>query len=73
MSIVDVTPTLLAWLGLPVADDMDGKVAGFLRTPPQATIATHDTEPVPHITSLPSGAEAEMLERLRELGYLDDP
>ncbi len=72
MSILDVTPTLLAWLGMPVAKDMDGKVARFIETPRQAKVATYDTEPVPHITSLPSGAEQEMLERLRQLGYFEE-
>jgi hypothetical protein len=72
MSILDVTPTLLAWMGLPVAEDMDGTVAHFVATPRPAKIATYDTERVPHITSVPSGAEEEMLERLRMLGYFED-
>ena len=72
MSILDVTPTVLAWLGMPVAEDMDGKVAHFVGTPQKAKVATYDTEPVPHITSVPSGAEQEMLERLRLLGYFEE-
>jgi hypothetical protein len=71
MSIRDVTPTLLAWLGMPVAKDMDGKVAGFLKIPRQPRVATYDIDPVPHITSIPSGAEEEMLDRLRALGYFE--
>jgi hypothetical protein len=72
MSIRDVTPTLLAWLGLPGAKDMDGKAAPFVETPRSARITTYDTAPVPHITSVPSGSEQEMLERLRMLGYFEE-
>lgn len=56
VAVEDVTPTVLAWLGLPVGEDMDGRVAGFLAAPDLAQIPTHDTMPV---------------ERLRDLGYLD--
>jgi arylsulfatase A-like enzyme len=72
MSIRDVTPSVLAWLGLPVAKDMDGKVAKFVETPRKPRIATYDTQPVPHVTSVSSGAEQEMLERLRQLGYFEE-
>ncbi len=72
MSIRDVTPTLLAWLGMPVAEDMDGKVGHFVKTPQLPKIATYDIEPVPHITSAPSGSEQEMLDRLRMLGYFEE-
>jgi len=72
MSITDVTPTVLAWLGMPVARDMDGKVAHFVDAPRPPRIASYDAEPVPHITTEPSGSEEEMLERLRMLGYFEE-
>jgi predicted AlkP superfamily phosphohydrolase/phosphomutase len=71
MSITDVTPTVLAWLGLPVAEDMDGRPADFLEVPPVQMIATYDTRPVERISEASSGAEEEILEQLRGLGYLE--
>jgi len=71
VGVADVAPTVLAWLGLPVAEDMDGRVAGFLRAPEVARIPTWDTRPVERLPLGASGVEAEIVERLRELGYLD--
>ncbi len=78
MSVVDVTPTLLAYLGLPVAEDMDGAAelamfeASFLEANPVATISTYET-------GGPGGDEAPMespmddgiKEKLRALGYIE--
>jgi predicted AlkP superfamily phosphohydrolase/phosphomutase len=72
VSVNDVTPTVLAWLGLPVAADMDGKVAGFLRGgAAAAVIDTYDTAPVERASAPPSGAESAIFEELRALGYLE--
>ena len=71
VGVADVTPTVLAWLGLPVAGDMDGRVAGFLAAGEVARIPTWDTRPVERLPLGDSGVEAEIVERLRELGYLD--
>jgi len=76
-NIYDVTPTLLYQLGLPVADDFDGKVLSF---------AFNDeyrkSHPVLHIKSWESGPakeaekpiatpdDKEMMEDLRSLGYI---
>jgi len=49
------------WLGLPMAEDMDGGVADFVGGIPIAQIATHD-----------SGPDERMLENLRALGYLQE-
>jgi hypothetical protein len=69
----DVTPTILAWLGLPVARDMDGQPASFLAVDRDsvATIPTYDTRPIERLGGAPSGAEAMLLEQLRSLGYLE--
>ncbi len=78
MSVVDVTPTLLAYLGLPVAEDMDGAAelamfeASFLEANPVATVPTYET-------GGPGGDEAPMespmddgiKEKLRALGYIE--
>jgi predicted AlkP superfamily phosphohydrolase/phosphomutase len=70
MTIHDVTPTILAWLGLPVGADMDGRPASFLGEREVASIPSWDETPVER-RSAESGAEQEILEQLRELGYLE--
>jgi hypothetical protein len=73
VSVNDVTPTILAWLGLPVADDMDGKPASFLAVDAAevARIPTYDTQPVERLEAVPSGAEEAMLDHLKSLGYME--
>jgi predicted AlkP superfamily phosphohydrolase/phosphomutase len=72
VSVNDVTPTVLAWLGLPVAADMDGRVASFVRGGAAAgVIDSYDTEPVERASAAPSGAESAIFEQLRALGYLE--
>ena len=73
ISVRDVTPTLLAWFGIPVGDDMDGSPMAFLAASQRATrIASHRQTPIEKVTSAPSGAEADIIERLRMIGYLKD-
>ncbi len=69
-SVNDVTPTILAWLGLPVAEDMDGRPGAFLHVPEVARIASYGG-PVERAGDAPSGAEGAILERLGALGYLE--
>ena len=64
---------MLAWLGLPVGDDMDGRVASFLHGVEVQRIASHDTSPVERAGALPSGAEEQILEDLEALGYFEEP
>jgi predicted AlkP superfamily phosphohydrolase/phosphomutase len=71
VSVNDVTPTILAWLGLPRAADMDGRPAAFLRVAPRDTIETYDTTPIERVTDAPSGAEGDILRQLRSLGYVE--
>jgi predicted AlkP superfamily phosphohydrolase/phosphomutase len=70
-SVLDVTPTILAWLGLPVGADMDGRPAAFLDAGDVATIPTHDTRPIRRLEGENSGVEVEILEELRALGYIE--
>jgi hypothetical protein len=72
VSVDDVTPTILAWLGLPIGEDMDGRPASFLAVDPSeiARVPTYDTQPIERLGAAPSGAEGAMLEHLRSLGYL---
>jgi hypothetical protein len=69
--VLDVAPTLLSWLGLPVGDDMDGAPSAFLELPPPQRVPSHDTEPVPRMATGPSGAEEAIVEQLRALGYVE--
>jgi predicted AlkP superfamily phosphohydrolase/phosphomutase len=73
-SVNDVTPTILAWLGLPLGRDMEGQVAAFLHLADGESverIATHDTGKIERIGSAPSGSEGEILDQLRALGYIE--
>ncbi len=71
VSVNDVTATILAWLGLPVADDMDGRPAAFLRREASERIASYGHLTIERVTQAPSGVEDEIVEQLRGLGYLE--
>lgn len=74
-SILDITPTVLALLGLDVAEDMDGKVltglltSRFLEAHPVTTVETYETGER-RTSATESPFDEAMLDRLRELGYL---
>ncbi|GAC1650042.1 MAG: alkaline phosphatase family protein [Herpetosiphon sp.] len=76
--IVDVAPTILWLLGLPLPDDLDGKTiesflhAGALGAQPPVAIASM-AAPAPHFVEDwgDSDDEAAVLERLKSLGYVD--
>jgi predicted AlkP superfamily phosphohydrolase/phosphomutase len=75
-SIYDIAPTLLYYLGLPVGEDMDGRVIQGLFTPtfasrPVETVPTYDDAsdaPQEHVTS---PVDDQALDHLRSLGYID--
>ena len=69
--VIDITPAILAWLGLPLAADMDGRVPAFLQLRDVATVPTHDTAPIRRLGGDASGSEEEMLEEMRALGYIE--
>jgi len=71
VSVLDVAPTVLAWLGLPAAADMDGRPAPFLVVPPAGAVASYDVRPVERLAPAPSGAEDAIVEQLRHLGYVE--
>lgn len=72
VGVLDVTPSILAWLGLPVGEDMDGRVAPFFPDERVERVATHDTTPIVWLETAASGSDARILENLRALGYLED-
>jgi len=67
--IMDLAPSILALLGCPVPDGLDGKVLPSLdvkvETAPVATAGDADSE-----TVYTADEEAEVEDRLRNLGYL---
>jgi predicted AlkP superfamily phosphohydrolase/phosphomutase len=72
-----VAPTILALLGVPVPDGMDGTpILDFLTPETRATVRVeyapdHDPQPVPE-GEAPSAADQEQIEaRLRALGYVE--
>lgn len=77
--IVDCAPTILAWLGLPVPDDMEGKVRTELFAAPlkvRSASAVHipvPSMPTPPATESPFSDRDldQVTERLRSLGYLE--
>lgn len=71
LSVADVTPTILAWLGIPLGEDMDGRPGSFIPPSTADSIPTHDTAPVARMELRPSGAEEEIVEQLKSLGYLE--
>ena len=76
-SILDITPTVLYLLGLPIGKDMEGRVLEeaidptFLATTPPRAIPTHevrpDRKPEP---AVPTDADERIKDRLKSLGYL---
>jgi Tfp pilus assembly protein PilF len=80
-SVIDITPTVLTLMGLPVAEDMDGRPLtevmdeDFLREHRAEAIDSYERllaergDPVGH-EPMESPMDEEMLNRLRALGYL---
>ncbi|MGA2880115.1 MAG: alkaline phosphatase family protein [Bryobacteraceae bacterium] len=79
-SVLDIAPTILKLCGLPVGQDMDGKVLSpaFLKTPKVDWIASWeeirgaDGRHPPH-TRLDPVAAHEALEQMIALGYIERP
>jgi predicted AlkP superfamily phosphohydrolase/phosphomutase len=77
ISVLDVTPIVLYALGIPVPEDLEGRVPldlfepTFVRTHP--VIMGEQTRPPEAFPSLPSDGEGEqeVISRLKALGYLD--
>jgi tetratricopeptide (TPR) repeat protein/arylsulfatase A-like enzyme len=79
-SLLDVAPTILTLYGLPVAEDMDGKVLSeaFVKAPDVMSIPTWEDVPgadgrhPPH-TRFDAVASQEALEQMIALGYIERP
>ncbi|MCP4038525.1 MAG: hypothetical protein GY733_16415 [bacterium] len=71
LTIDDIAPTILAFMGLPVAHDLDGRIGDFIALAPPEHIASFDDIPVALVDIAPSGVEHDIIEQLRTLGYLE--
>lgn len=71
MSIYDVMPTLLAWFGLPAAEDMQGRAPGFVPFGIARSVRSYDSVPIARTQDTGSGVEPEIIRELRSLGYVD--
>ena len=82
VSVLDITPTILALMGMPVADDMDGRVLteaidrSFLRAHPVTTVDTYEdgdagTSGEPDEEPIESPLDDEVRDQLRSLGYIE--
>jgi hypothetical protein len=75
--VYDIAPTVLALLGMPVADDMQGQVArrfidpAFWRQHPVRRIASYETSPRLTEQAAPIEMDSQTVEHLRALGYVD--
>jgi arylsulfatase A-like enzyme len=67
----DVLPTLLAALGLPQAADLPGRIAPFLEATALQSVASYADLPVERVETKASDVDAEILEKLRTLGYVE--
>jgi predicted AlkP superfamily phosphohydrolase/phosphomutase len=74
-TIYDVTPTILAWLGIPLADDMDGRPLGAVGGTTVTSVPTYDEVPIERLLGSAQGTEVEIedriIEQLRGLGYVE--
>jgi predicted AlkP superfamily phosphohydrolase/phosphomutase len=71
VTVSDITPTVLAALGLASGGDMDGKQAAFLKASTPPAIASYDGMRIERLSAEPSGVEGQIVDQLRELGYVE--
>jgi predicted AlkP superfamily phosphohydrolase/phosphomutase len=71
VGIRDVLPTLLAWYGLPLAEDMPGRVALIEAREDVDPVPSYDALPIERIGDVNDGVEDAVVDQLRALGYVD--
>lgn len=74
-SVIDITPTLLHFFGLPVAQDMEGKVLHnlFQNYSPETKISTYESDKRVDVEDQVSEEfKHQLLNHLVELGYIED-
>ena len=68
-AIIDVTPTILALMGIPLSDDLDGKVLTEALTE-EVTVRRYKEAPYGQTEKTVDENEEKLQERLKDLGYL---
>jgi len=70
--VLDIAPTILAAMGLPYAEDFDGRIAGeiFTEAAPADTIATYDRFVRGSRSVMSSGVDKAVRDKLKALGYV---
>jgi len=69
--MLDIAPTLLAWLGVPPATDMDGSPAPWMKLEVPAAVASYDHIPVERVGHSSPEVDSRIIENLKELGYVE--
>ncbi len=69
--VLSLMPQVVAWLGLPVGNDMEKSPGVFLGTENISQIQSYDHLAIEHLNVGASGNEEGMVERLRALRYLE--
>jgi hypothetical protein len=71
---LDVAPTLLHWLGLPISDELEGTVVEPLLSPgaagPIRRVPTYGRRRLPPVRQDVAPIDDAALDRLRSLGYI---
>ena len=68
-AIIDVTPTILALMGIPLSDDLDGKVLIDALTE-ELNVRRYKEAPYGQTENTAGENEEKLQERLKDLGYL---
>jgi predicted AlkP superfamily phosphohydrolase/phosphomutase len=71
VNVLDVTPTILTWLGIASGQDMPGRANAFLEMQAAERVATHDNGTIERLPLVSSGKEEEILDQLKALGYIE--
>jgi arylsulfatase A-like enzyme len=74
--LVDLAPTIYALMGIPIPRDLDGQVLEQAFAPDSAPNSCYEEEHADHFQAAPEQAytpeeEAQVMEQLRNLGYVD--
>ena len=73
-SLLDITPTILALFGLPIGEDMDGKVlnTAFDSNLDVSFVKSHDEQNANQKNTLNQFESDELVRQLVDLGYVED-
>jgi tetratricopeptide (TPR) repeat protein len=79
-SLIDIAPTILTLMGLPIGEDMDGRplLEAFETVPEVKTIPSWDSVPGdagmhPDGAEMDRGQAQELMQQFAALGYIEDP